>query len=87
MWSIDRNGIVTSGTRSVTGGSRRSPTRRSRRSATPSRSAYARATESIPGDWSTPITPIPAFAMGTAIRPVPTASSTTGPPDASASST
>jgi hypothetical protein len=57
------------------------------RSVTPSRSAYSRATASMPGDSSTPITCTPAFAVGTAIRPVPTASSTTGPPDASASST
>ncbi len=42
---------------------------------------------SIPGEESTPITSMPAAAIGTAIRPVPTASSTTGPPDASASST
>ena len=56
-------------------------------SATPASSAAARATASIPGDESTPITSIPARAIGTAIRPVPTASSTTGPPDASACST
>ena len=37
---------------------------------------------SIAGDSSTPITRTPAFATGTAIRPVPTASSTTGPPEA-----
>ena len=36
---------------------------------------------------STPMTGMPAFATGTAIRPVPHASSTTGPPDANASST
>ena len=87
MCSSVRNGQQTSGTRSATGGSRRSPTRRSSRAATPASSPAARATASIPGDESTPITSIPARAIGIAIRPVPTASSTTGPPDASACST
>ena len=42
---------------------------------------------SIPADESTPITSIPAAAIGTAMRPVPTPSSTTGPPERRASST
>jgi hypothetical protein len=42
---------------------------------------------SMPGEASTPITFTPARAIGTAIRPVPTASSTTGEPARSASST
>ena len=87
MWRRERNGITTSGTRSVTGGSRRSPWRRSRSSDTPSLSAYARAPASISGDSSTPITGMPAFATGIAIRPVPIASSTTVPPEATACST
>ena len=49
--------------------------------------AGSRATASISGEVSTPITVMPACAIGTAIRPVPTASSTTGPPVASAWST
>ena len=44
-------------------------------------------TASIPADESTPITFTPASAVGIAIRPVPTPSSTTGPAAASASST
>ena len=47
----------------------------------------SRATASIPSDESTPITRDPAAAIGTAIRPVPTPSSTTGPPERRASST
>ena len=35
----------------------------------------------MPSESSIPITRTPAFATGTAIRPVPTPSSTTGPPD------
>ena len=65
-----------------TGGSRRSPTRRSRSSPTPCSSASARATPSIPSDRSMPITLFPRCAIGTAMRPIPTASSTTGPLDA-----
>jgi hypothetical protein len=41
----------------------------------------------MPADASTPITSTPAAAVGIAIRPVPTPSSTTVPPAASASST
>jgi hypothetical protein len=41
----------------------------------------------MPSERSTPTTAILAAAIGTAILPVPTASSTTGPPEASASST
>ncbi len=74
-------------TRSVTGGSRMSPSRRSTSLSTPAASARSRATSSIPREPSTPITRMPAFATGTAIRPVPQASSTTGPPEARASST
>ena len=40
-----------------------------------------------PGEESTPITCTPASAVGIAILPVPTPSSTTAPPEASASST
>ena len=51
-----RKGHMTSATRSVTGGRRKSPTRRSRRSATPAASARARQTSSMPSERSTPIT-------------------------------
>ena len=68
---------MTSRTRSVTGGSRRSPRRRSSRWETPASSATRPHTASIPGEESTPITGTPATAVGTAIRPVPTPSSTT----------
>ena len=75
-------------TRSSTGGRRRSPSRRSSRSAMPASRARSPQTASIPADESTPITSTPAIAVGIAIRPVPTPSSTTGPPPAaSASST
>ena len=77
--------MITSGTVPSTGGSRRSPRRRS--TSTPFAAAYSRATSSMPADESTPITAIPLCAIGTAIRPVPTASSTTGPPERRASST
>ena len=50
----------------------------------PARSAQ---TSSIPGDESTPMTRMPSHAIGTAMRPVPTPSSTTGPPVRRASST
>ena len=56
--------------------------RRSSSSATPAASARARQTSSMPADESTPITATPAWAIGTAIRPVPTPSSTIGPPSA-----
>ena len=87
MCSSERKGQMTSCTRSSTGGSRRSPTRRSTREPTPCSSASARATASIPGERSTPITVRPGRAIGTAIRPDPTASSTTGPSHCFASST
>ena len=74
-------------TRSSTGGSSKSPSRRSRSEATPASSARSRHTSSILGDESIPITRIPCAAVGIAIRPVPTASSTTGPPARRASST
>ena len=83
MCSNERNGQITSGTRSVTGGSRRSPTRRS--SVTPASAARRAHTSSIARDESTPITRIPSAPSGTAIRPVPTPSSTTGPPERRAS--
>ncbi len=57
------------------------------RSATPSSAAAARATASMPSDESTPMTSTPAWAIGIAILPVPTPSSTTGPPERFASST
>ena len=88
MCRSERNGIRTSGTRSVD--------RRLAQVAEPQVEAFldacrlartSRATASIPADASTPITRTPAFAIGTAIRPVPHASSTTGPPGARASST
>ena len=47
----------------------------------------ARDRRASPADESTPITRIPSAAIGTAIRPVPTPSSTTGPPERRASST
>ena len=50
------------------------------------RGPRARRPSSIPREESTPITRMPSAAIGTAIRPVPTPSSTTGPPDARASS-
>ena len=87
MWRSDRNGQITSGTRSSTGGLRRSPRRRSTSEATPCSSASARATASMQSERSTPITESPACAIGTAIRPDPTASSTTGPPQRLASPT
>ena len=49
--------------------------------------ARSRATSSIPAERSMPTTSIPAAATGTAIRPVPTPSSSTGPPERTASST
>ena len=78
-------GQITSGTRSLTGGSRMSPCLRSTSFSTPSLSRVRARHLEHPGDSSTPITRTPASAIGTAIRPVPTASSTTGPPAASAS--
>ena len=87
MCSSDRNGItITSGNAPV---DRRvahvaEPQVDARR---PASSACSRATSSIPSDESTPITWIPTAAIGIAIRPVPTPSSTTGPPDRTASST
>ena len=53
----------------------------------PLSSAARLATASISGDESTPITRMPDSAIGIAMRPVPTASSTTGPPRARACST
>ena len=85
MWSSERNGAITSGNSPSTGGERRSPKRRS--SSTPAAAARSRATVIIPSEESTPITAIPASAIGTAMRPVPTPSSTTGPPERFASST
>ena len=61
MCSSERNGQITSGTRSSTGGSRRSPTRRSTSAPTPCSSASARATSSIPSERSTPITGSPGL--------------------------
>ena len=61
MWRRERNGQMTSGTRSSTGGSRRSPTRRSTSEQTPFSSASARATASIPSERSTPITGTPGL--------------------------
>ena len=52
-----------------------------------SRGALRAQTASMPAEESTPITGCPPAATGIAIRPVPTPSSTTGPPDASACST
>ncbi len=78
MWSSERNGQSTSGNCPSTGGSRMSPWRRS--TLTPASSARSRATSSIPAEMSTPTTSMPAAATGTAIRPVPTPSSSTGPP-------
>jgi hypothetical protein len=43
-------------------------------------------TSSIAREESTPMTRIPSEAIGTAILPVPTPSSTTGPPERRASS-
>ena len=57
--------------RPSTGGSRRSPRRRS--TSTPAVLGVRRATSSMPCDESTPITSMPLRAIGTAIRPVPTA--------------
>ena len=74
MCSSERKGQITSGTRSVTGGSRRSPTRRS--SSTPASAARRAQTSSMPREESTPITGMPSAAIGTAMRPVPTPSST-----------
>src|SRR6266511_144715 len=54
MWSSARNGQMTSGTCSSTGGSRRSPSRRSIRA--PARAACSAQTSSIALDESTPIT-------------------------------
>ena len=65
MCRSERNGQITSGTRSATGGSRRSPRRRSTSSRTPASSAAPARRASIPGDESTPITRIPRFAIGT----------------------
>ena len=50
------------------------------------RGALARRPRASRGDESTPMTRIPSHAIGTAIRPVPTPSSTTGPPVRRASS-
>ncbi len=77
--------MITSGNAPSSGGWRRSPSRRS--SSTPASAAVSAATSSMPGDESMPITGIPSTAIGTAIRPVPTQSSTTGPPVRRASST
>jgi hypothetical protein len=63
------------------------PSRRSSSSATPASSAACRQISSIPAEESTPMTETPAAAVGIAIRPVPTPSSTTGPPDFRASAT
>ena len=60
MCRSERNGQMTSGTRSVTGGSRRSPSRRSTRSRDSGLLRRARARRrASPGDESTPITSIP----------------------------
>ena len=67
------------------GAGRRAGGRAARRRRPPARAAAQ--TSSIPAEESTPITCTPAAAVGIAIRPVPTPSSTTGPPEASASST
>ena len=64
-----------------------SPRRRSSSSVTPASAARRRQTSSIPTEESTPMTGTPAAAVGTAIRPVPTPSSTTGPPAFLASAT
>ena len=52
---------------------------------TPASAARRAHTSSIARDESTPITRIPSAPSGTAIRPVPTPSSTTGPPERRAS--
>ena len=63
-----------------------SPSRRS--SSTPAAAAFARACASIAGDESMPITRWPvACATGIATRPLPIASSTSGPFASRASST
>ena len=63
-----------------------SPSRRS--SSTPAAAAFARACSSIAGEVSIPITVLPvACATGIATRPLPTASSASGPSAWRASST
>ena len=87
MWRSERKGIVTSGTRSV-----------DRRLAEVADAQVeqlgdALALRVLARDGEHPRRLVdadhrdPACAIGTAIRPVPTASSTTGPPEATASST
>ena len=87
MCRSERNGIATSANGPSTGGWRMSPWRRSTSPDTPASSARSRATASMPSELSTPITETPAEAIGTAMRPVPTPSSSTGPPARTASST
>ena len=80
MWSSERKGQITSGTRSSTGGSRRSPTRRSTSCADAvllGEGAGDRRASLPTGRRRSPARP--ACAIGTAMRPEPTASSTTGP--------
>ena len=76
-----RNGMVTSANRAEVGQRRACRPRSSSRS-TACGSARRRASSSIAGEVSTPTTVMPASAVGTATRPDPTPSSSTGPPDA-----
>ena len=83
-WSSDRNGQMTRSTGSSSESSRMSPSR----SSTGRPAARSRATASISGERSIPITRFPVSrAIGIATRPVPTASSTIGSPASRASST
>ena len=78
---------VTSGTGPSTGGIPEVAVAKVELDAAPASAACSRATSSIPSERSTPITRIPSAATGIAIRPVPTPSSTTGPPERRARST